>query len=250
MDLISALPSIDDNSPLPKYQQLKTILLDAINRGAFPQGELLPTERELEERFRVSRITVRQALRDLVNGGYLRREAGRGTFVIRADIHDTPARPVGTFMDVLQASGHHTGSEILRCGWQTPPPAIAELFESAGKEECFTFERLMFADGVPVTLVENWLDLRQHELNISAATLQGAMIWDVLDQHGIALTTGEQTLQAISADERDAGLLQIEPGAPLMLREVMMRTSRGRLLVVSRAMHVGHTYKFHTWVNR
>ena len=74
-------PRLDKNSAVPLYRQLKGILKEAIRRGRFRPGERLPTEMELCEAFGVSRITVRQALNELANEGFLYRQQGSGTFV-------------------------------------------------------------------------------------------------------------------------------------------------------------------------
>lgn len=68
-------------STVPLYRQLKEILKEAIRRGEFRPGDRLPTEMELCETFGVSRITVRQALNELANEGFLYRQQGSGTFV-------------------------------------------------------------------------------------------------------------------------------------------------------------------------
>lgn len=72
---------INRQSVIPLYHQLKEILKDKIERGEFSEGDLIPSEREICETYKVSRITARQAILDLVNDGLLYREGGRGTFV-------------------------------------------------------------------------------------------------------------------------------------------------------------------------
>jgi len=73
--------SVDRQSVIPLYHQLKEILKDKIEKGKFREGNLIPSEREICEIYEVSRITARQAILDLVNDGLLYREGGRGTFV-------------------------------------------------------------------------------------------------------------------------------------------------------------------------
>ncbi|MDH7602814.1 MAG: GntR family transcriptional regulator [Armatimonadota bacterium] len=85
--------SLDNNSPLPKHFQLReAIRRDVLVRGLRP-GDLIPSERELVRIYDVSRVTVRRAIRDLVEEGFLRREGRRGTFV--NDITRTSTWSVG-----------------------------------------------------------------------------------------------------------------------------------------------------------
>jgi len=67
----------------PLYQQIATILRERIHRGVFRPGERIPTEYDLCEEFGVSRISVRQALAELVHEGLLYRRRGSGTYVER-----------------------------------------------------------------------------------------------------------------------------------------------------------------------
>jgi GntR family transcriptional regulator len=72
---------IDPNDYLPRYYQLANILRERIARGEFEAHQPIPSERQLESLYSVSRPTIRQAIDLLVRQGYLYREHGRGTFV-------------------------------------------------------------------------------------------------------------------------------------------------------------------------
>lgn len=69
-----------NDEKMPKYTMIKQTLMDGLRAGKYPVGGVIPTEVELMQQFGVSRFTVRQALAELVNEGWLRREQGRGTF--------------------------------------------------------------------------------------------------------------------------------------------------------------------------
>jgi GntR family transcriptional regulator len=73
--------SIDRDSPIPYYFQLKQFLLAKIQTNEWKAGDLIASEHDLEKQYQVSRTTIRQALRELVSEGYLVRQQGRGTFI-------------------------------------------------------------------------------------------------------------------------------------------------------------------------
>ena len=73
----------------------------------------LPTESELGQKFAVSKITVRQALKELADSGYVRREQGRGTFVERLQLKQGP-RALSSFTEEMRRHGLRSGSRILR----------------------------------------------------------------------------------------------------------------------------------------
>ncbi len=72
---------INKSIPTPLYYQLLEILKKQIDSGDLKPGNAIPTEKELMDQFEISRATVRQAVLQLVNDGYLRREKSKGTFV-------------------------------------------------------------------------------------------------------------------------------------------------------------------------
>lgn len=68
-------------STLPKYAQLKQVIISWINSAKYKPNQQLPSEHEMAEQFGFSRQTVRQALGELVQEGWLHRTQGKGTFV-------------------------------------------------------------------------------------------------------------------------------------------------------------------------
>lgn len=85
-------PTIDRNSRLPFYYQLKQILLGKIQSGEWKPGELIPSEHTLEDQYQVSRTTIRQTLSELVVEGFLVRQRGRGTFIAQPKVAYDPSR--------------------------------------------------------------------------------------------------------------------------------------------------------------
>jgi len=79
-------------SAKPLYKQLKDVLKQKITAGEFKPGEALPGERQLMETYGVSRVTVRQAIAELVNEGLLYRQHGKGTFIAPKRIERPLAR--------------------------------------------------------------------------------------------------------------------------------------------------------------
>src|SRR5260221_7062345 len=78
--------AIYKNSPLPRYYQLKEIMRERVRSGEWKPGDLIPSERELGEKYGISRMTARQALTDLGNEGLFYCEQGKGTFVSQRKI--------------------------------------------------------------------------------------------------------------------------------------------------------------------
>ena len=117
----NALP-VMPGTGVPLHRQLFLVLRDEIARGAISVGDPLPTEQTLCEQFGVSRITVRRALGDLADQGYIERRHGVGSFV-RGTVPATRER--GSVMDELRQTQFETEVEVLEFGMRPAPQAMA-----------------------------------------------------------------------------------------------------------------------------
>src|ERR1700689_3606952 len=97
---------------VPLHRQLFLVLHDEIARGAIAPGDALPTEQSLCAQFGVSRITVRRALTDLAELGYIERRQGVGSFVRQRDRSDE-VPSVGSYMDGLRQTQFQTSIEVV-----------------------------------------------------------------------------------------------------------------------------------------
>ena len=100
-------------SEKPRYQQLKDRIIARISRGDLKPGDRVPSENELVDSSNVSRMTANRALRELTDEGYVRRIAGRGSFVadFRARSHVLEVRNIAV---EIEARGHVHSCTVLR----------------------------------------------------------------------------------------------------------------------------------------
>src|SRR5690606_36617714 len=100
--------TLDFNSPLPLYYQLKDIFIEKIANSEWLSGEMIPPEPDLIDMFKVSRTTVRQAVHALVNEGRLVKRRGKGTFVISPRIESELGQLLG-FTERMLLEGFKPG---------------------------------------------------------------------------------------------------------------------------------------------
>ena len=136
---------------LPLYHQLKTAILGDIQGGCWKPGDRLPTEDALIARFHVSKITVRQALRDLAAMGYIRRAQGRGTFVLHPPLEEGP-RELTSFTGEMRGHGRVATSRVIEQEVVEAPGDIASRLDIAPGAPVFRLQRLRLADGEPMGL--------------------------------------------------------------------------------------------------
>ena len=106
--------SLDRDSKAPIHQQLYRFIKECIDDGTFKEREAIPSEKDMQELFDVSRITVRRAISDLEHDGYLRKIRGKGTFVERIK-KETPLYSFTSFSGDAKVKGDKPGSIILAC---------------------------------------------------------------------------------------------------------------------------------------
>ncbi|HWI61248.1 MAG TPA: GntR family transcriptional regulator [Symbiobacteriaceae bacterium] len=242
---------LDPGSPVPLYHQLKLALRQAIESGAFPVGEAIPPERELIERYGVSRITVRQALADLEAEGYLLRRHGKGTYVAPRTpgaIAESLSELTG-HLEELQRQGLDPQVEVLTLATRTLSHEVAEsLRREPGAEGWYLF-RLVRVAGAPLMLSEVWLPL-DLGISLTPSDLERRGMAQILTESGAPPLRGHQRIGAQAATAEEARLLEVQPGEAV-LRVTRIITGVGdRPLVWFRTLYRADRYEYEVELKR
>jgi GntR family transcriptional regulator len=205
---------IDHQSPVPKYFQLREILLDLVE-SELDADQAIPSERELATRFGLSRMTVRQAVDHLVSEGRLYRVQGKGTFVARPKI-EMPLR-LASFTEDMRARGLEPGSRDLDRRTDAASAHLARALQIAPGDPVHVIERLRTADGIPMAVERSHIP-EAVAPGLADASLAGRSLYDVLaSRYGVLLDRGDQTIEAGIADPTDAALLDLPGGSAVLL---------------------------------
>ena len=111
--MLNKTDRIDKSIPIPLYFQLKKLILSEIKEGNYRSGELIPTEKEISDAFQISRTTVRQAITELVQEGWLYRVKSKGTFVAQPKISQDYIRKIESFNNQIFRLGMTPSTEVL-----------------------------------------------------------------------------------------------------------------------------------------
>lgn len=207
------MTSINPRSPVPKWAQLRDILVALVESDLTPD-EPIPSERELSERFGVSRMTVRQAVDELVAEGRLYRVAARGTFVAPAKL-DVPMR-VTSFSEDMRSRGMRPGSAMLGMKTATASPEVAQALALPRDGQVHVIERLRTADDQPMAIER--AQIAAHRVpGLFAHDLLGGSLYEILEREfGLVVDGAEQEVEAGTVDRDDAELLEVPQGAPVL----------------------------------
>ncbi|HET7075338.1 MAG TPA: GntR family transcriptional regulator [Mycobacterium sp.] len=208
---------VSTDAGVPLHRQLFLVLHDEIDRGVIAPGEPLPSEQTLCDQFGVSRITVRRALADLAEQGYIERRQGVGSFVREhgpADASDALGGG-GSYMAGLRQSQFETEVDVVELGTRRPPRAIAEALRSSGELLHIVRVRRQRRTAEPLMVTDAWLpaDLAG---TLTESALRRAPLYQLLSDAGIAVGRMRHEITAEIAGPRNAHLLDTAIGAALL----------------------------------
>lgn len=227
-------------SEQPLHAQIRQSIQRRISDGEWPQEYKIPPEEELARDFNVSRMTVRQAVQNLVEKGYLYRRRGIGTFVF-SDVMERNLSKLTSFSEDAKAIGVETSSQVIETSIQAASEEIATELRLEPEERAVRIERLRFHEESPVALQSLWVPetLCSHlqEREIASASVYAhyeqahnyRIGWGV---QGIsAAIPGEYEREALRMTEEIALLVVrrttfLDNGAPLEFSETRYRSDQ------------------------
>ncbi len=240
--LLSDHVTIDRDSALPFYQQLKDILLDAMRQETLLPGDRLPSERELRDAYGVSRLTVRRAITDLIHAGALFTQAGKGTYV-RAPKLAQAAQQLAGLTEDMGSRGHQVSSRVLQLAVLPATGKPAKTMGLGPADTVVLIERLRFVDDVPLSIERCYLNYRLCP-GIEQRDLTTSLYGILRHSYGLAIPRAQQSYEAVAAGRREAGLLAVPEGAPLLLSERVAYVQSGEVIENGIAWYRGDRYRF------
>jgi GntR family transcriptional regulator len=243
-DQAFVLKAINLNSPVPYYAQVKEVLKESIGHGQLKPGNQLPGETDLCAIFSVSRTVIRQALDELEYEGLISRRKGKGTFVAEPKIVEGLAQKLTGFFQDMSERGYPPTSRILKQVQAPALPRVAGYLGLPPGQTVVEIERLRFVQNEPLVLVTTYLPypLCKELLDLD---LSNQSLYALLEQRlGLVIARGHRFLEAVAASPYEAGFLQVEVGAPLMLLDSVSYLEDGTPLEYYHALHRGDRSRF------
>lgn len=219
-----------------RYQAIADDLRQRLAAGEIGAGRLLPSEAELSQQHDASRVTVRRALEQLRGEGLVDSRQGFGWFV-RADPVRQDLGRLGTIESQLAAGGIASERRVLDFRFMAPPPRVRAVL---GAGAVLRVRRLNLADGHPFALVTVWCPER-YGAELSRAEVERTSFYELI---GVPLGGATQTIGAALANARDAEVLELPAGAPVLRCERVTRAADGRPVLVSEHVFPAHLTEF------
>ncbi len=206
----------------PRHEQISDWLRNRIEQGTYEVDEKLPSEKQLGDRFDVSRVTVRRALQTLESEDYIYRRQGLGSFVKERRAAQGLVRLTDFAQDMAQA-GLEASSRVEHHAPETPPPAVA-VHLATDDQTVMRLDRLRLGDGRPVAFDRTWLPMFYAQL-LEGHDLEEETIYHILEaEYDIPVLRGHYRITAANADAPIADLLGVDAGEALLLIERLSLT--------------------------
>lgn len=218
---------LDRSIPIPLYYQLKGFILSDIQNGTYPIGSCIPTELEIQKRFQISRTTIRQAITELVQEGWLERQTSKGTYVTSPPNSPDYIKDFEPFYQQISKTGKTPSTELLNLNISEATAEIAAYLDISPGEKVIFLSRKRFADNIPIVTSTIYLPYSLCYF-ILGQNLEKESLHELLSQHpDTKITHVRNIITAETATSEDAQLLQTTLNAPILCFHTTCRTSSG-----------------------
>lgn len=230
---------------IPLYMQIADSLLEQITSGKLPPEERLPSERELSKQLNVSRMTLRAALHVLDSKGLLVRRPGDGTYIAKPKI-ERQADKLVPFTDGMRKRGYQVSARLIVLEQRLAKVSIASKLRIPVSSAIYYCQRLRLINQEPVMLEQFSVPARRFP-NLEIYDLEKRSFYEIAEsEYGITFQQAQQSLEAVAATEFEAELLEIEPGAPLMLERRLAFDPDGQPAEYGQDLYRGDRFRFIT----
>lgn len=233
-----------DRSPgaAPLYHQLASILKEEIENGEYSAGDTFPTELQLQEKYQVSRITVRNAVAKLTNEGYLECARGIGTKVVFPKI-DEQLKQVVSFSAEMAQHNIMMKTKLCEITRVTATEQVAAQLEIPRESAVFKLVRVRCADETPVVYSITYIG-GDRNLPLDPGKYMDSLYEYLNSEHGLLIARGRETFEAVLSDGVNAQMLEIRAGMPLIKRTRKTYDQFGKPIEFTVCYYAGDKYKY------
>jgi GntR family transcriptional regulator len=201
---------------VPKYYLIKQEIIDMINREEIDENGMVPSERELMAMFGVSRITVRKAITDLVNEGYLYTVQGKGTFV-RTDELNRDLVSIMSCTEDIRRMGMVPSKKVICAEVIPADKKRIKRLQLAEGDHVLKLQRVYYANNEPLNYTTTYLPCKLFP-GIEEHDFGQESVYQVLEQeYNVKIATATRTLEAVLALDDVSERLEMTPGQPVIL---------------------------------
>lgn len=209
---------LDRNIATPLYLQLENILREEISSGKWKSGQRFYSERELDEKYGLSRMTVRAVVNQLVADGLLYRVQGKGTFISQPKISTLSPGQMGIRRQ-LESKGYDTSIMLSQEERIMPPEKVRAILQLQPDEDVYIISRTRMIGQEPISIHTSYVPCRLAPDLLNYLSTAVSLSNTLEKYFGLRMAHLEETLESVSATQAEAQTLHVKKGYSLILLE-------------------------------
>ena len=202
-----------DMKKTSKSKEVQNYIVENIDKGVYRVGYMIDSELTLANKLGVSRLTIRDALRVLVEENILQKHQGRGTFVLQQPQFKGFQCGIGFSAEMLRNNMTPSAKNVLVKEVKADSRTIQDL-SLPTDAEVWMVTRLRLADEKPIAVEQEFFS-KTIVPNLSKDIAEDS-IYGYLEEQGITFSYIDQAIDAVTAESGIAEQLEIEEGTPLV----------------------------------
>lgn len=238
---------IDKSSGIPAYQQIYNHLKGLIDDGVLKQGDEIYSESEMISKYGVSQITVRRAVQDLAQEGYLQKRRGAATTVA----YKKTQRDITNFTSFggsARVKGDNPGSIVLKFEIVQAKPHIADMLRVNTGDKVYYLKRIRLLNGRLVGINDTYISMHLGvELKRSDFD-SDTSLYSLLESRGVKLGSADETMEARMADQAIKKDLFLKGDQPVIYKERITYDVDGRTVEFSQNTYNAEIYKYYVHI--
>ena len=236
---------------LPRYREIVNAILRDVEEGVYAEGDRLPTEHALCQRFKASRQTVREALRRLQEMGYLARRQGSGSILTSRQPSQPFHNSISSLDELIQYAGT-TRLEILSADRIVADAAQADELGCRPGDQRFRIGALRRREdtGQVIAYTEISFDVAFEAVLRDIGKVRAAVYEMIEETLGVRIAEVLQSIEAVPASLNVASRLTIAPGSPVLFFLRRYFSEDRRLVQVARSWHPGERFRYEMTLRR
>lgn len=240
---------LENDIAIPLYSQLKDRIISAINNDELKYGEKIPTEIEIMEQYNVSRITVRRAIEELVEEGYLIKKQGKGTFVIKNKIERKltysykNTQPI-SFTKELELNNIIPSAQVIDLKIIDPIEEFNKMLNINLNDKLIYMKRLRLANNIPTAIEINYFSYTYFE-ELLNKNLTGSL-YKILEEDFKVFPNKnlKLELEVVKANDEQSKLLNIPISELLFLFFGITADNNNNPIHIAKRYLIASKYKF------
>lgn len=233
---------IDKSSPIPVYYQLKEDIKKKIAQGVWKTGQCIDSERELSETYGVSRMTIRQALGELVQEGILVREKGKGTFVCEPKVKQ---EDMMSFSDIIKKTGGTLKTKVIEFNTIETPENLQDLFPF---DKLYKINRVREVD--EKVIANEIVYIPCDYCGYMDNDMLTGSLFKILEGFGYIVDHSESEVRAILIDKEYKKIFKVSDDIPLLKTYSKTFMSNKKVLFVEESVYRSDKYILQVNISR